>query len=196
MPSKSANIDPKTMVPKNTTPKITLVAGGARGGKSRYAQEKAEQSSKQLIFIATAEARDDSMSDRIHRHQQDRDERWHLIESPLDLATILKDAEPDQCLLIDCLTLWLSNWLCLDPGCQTIRENWRTQKQAFLSALKTTPAQVIMVTNEVGMGIIPMGQLSRDFVDESGWLHQEIAEIADEVVLVMFGIAQKLKGDS
>ena len=183
---------------KNSSANITLVAGGARGGKSRYAQNKAEASAratgKELIFVATAEARDDSMTDRIHRHQQDRDERWQLIEAPLDLAAVLNQAKPNQCLLIDCLTLWLSNWLCLSDDPATAKANWQTQKQAFLTALNTTPAQVILVTNEVGMGIIPMGQLSRDFVDESGWLHQAIAEIADEVVLVMFGIEQRLKG--
>ncbi|NKB77253.1 MAG: bifunctional adenosylcobinamide kinase/adenosylcobinamide-phosphate guanylyltransferase [Gammaproteobacteria bacterium] len=167
---------------------IELVAGGARGGKSRYALQRAEQSGKNLIFIATAEAGDGSMADRIARHKEERDEGWTLIEEPHDLATIIANADTNECLLIDCLTLWVSNWLCLEDAAQ-----WPVQKNKFLDALKNTPATVIMVTNEVGMGIIPMGELSRQFVDESGWLHQAIAAIADEVVLVMFGIPQKMK---
>ena len=126
--------------------------------------------------------------DRIARHQEERSEDWSLIEEPLDLATIVNQADKNDCLLIDCLTLWLSNWLCLQDDSE-----WPDQKAAFLEALSRTQAQVIMVTNEVGMGVVPMGELSRRFVDESGWLHQAIAAAADEVVLLMFGIPQKLK---
>ena len=178
---------------RKSSARITLVAGGARGGKSRYALSKAEERGKALIFVATAQALDSGMSRRIQHHQSERGERWQLIEEPLDLAAILNDAQADQCLLIDCLTLWLSNWLCLDPDVESVPPGWIEQKTAFLSALETTSAEVILVTNEVGMGIVPMGQLSRNFVDESGWLHQDIARIADEVALVMFGIPQVLK---
>ena len=170
---------------------IELVAGGARGGKSSYALNRAQQTDKNLVFIATAEAGDGSMKERIERHKAERSERWGLIEEHYDLATIVENATENDCILIDCLTLWLSNWLCLEDS-----SGWVEQKRAFLTSLENTSANVILVTNEVGMGIVPVGELSRQFVDESGWLHQAIAGIADEVVLVMFGIPQKLKSSS
>jgi len=168
--------------------KIELVAGGARSGKSRYAQGRAEDSGRNPVFVATARAGDREMMERIQKHQRERDERWSVIEAPEDLASVIGRAGEDDCLLIDCLTLWVTNWLCKDD-----ESGWIAQKNTFLEALENTPARIILVTNEVGMGITPMGALSRRFVDESGRLHQSVAALADRVTLVVFGLPQTIK---
>jgi len=167
---------------------IELIAGGARSGKSRYALTQAAKLNGSHIFIATAGADDKSMQQRIRRHQEERDGRWRLIEEPLMLSQIINGHGDNDILLIDCLTLYLSNWLCSGQ-----LENWPQEKENFLRSLSATKATVFLVTNEVGMGVVPMGQLSRDFVDESGWLHQSIAGVADKVTLVTFGIPSVLK---
>lgn len=167
---------------------IELIGGGARSGKSRYALEKAGDLPGRHTFIATAEAKDNSMADRIQRHQRERDERWTLIEEPLELASKIAQQRAGDIVLVDCLTLWLSNWLCSEKAAR-----WTTQKQEFLTALQQTSAEIFLITNEVGLGVIPVGQLSRDFVDQSGWLHQDIAALANRVTMVTFGIPQSIK---
>lgn len=169
---------------------IELIAGGARSGKSSYALKTAESLPGNKIFVATAKVNgnDLSMTARVARHRAERGPQWSLIEAPSDLAAVVANAGREDVLLIDCLTLWLSNWLC---GTQA--DSWSQIRDQFLEELCGTEATVLLVTNEVGMGIVPMGQLSRDFVDESGWLHQKIAVLADKVTLVTFGIATQLK---
>lgn len=166
-----------------------LVLGGARSGKSRFAESvinlHCQEQHLQKIYVATATASDDEMKNRIKRHQNDRDEKWTLIEEPLNLASIIKQAKIDDCLLIECLTLWLSN--CL------YHNVWPEQKTAFLDTLKTSTSTIVMVSNEVGQGIIPANALSRQFIDESGWLHQELASICNKVSFVTAGIPQTLK---
>jgi len=139
-----------------------LVLGGARSGKSGFSERLIErialEKDSQKYYIATATAQDDEMQHRIEHHKAQRDEHWQIIEEPIQLASILVNAKTDQCLLIDCLTLWLSN--CLHQEC------WDFEKVAFLEALKVCPADVVMVSNEVGSGIIPMGELSRTFVED------------------------------
>jgi len=170
--------------------KLELIAGGTRSGKSRYAQSCAEDDSqnRNLVFVATAQAGDQEMMDRIQKHQQKRDEKWSLIEAPKDLASVVNRAGEKDCLLIDCLTLWVTNWLV-----EYDEAGWIAQKNAFLEALQHTAARIIMVTNEVGIGITPMAALSRRFIDESGWLHQAVASLAEQVTLVVFGLPQKIK---
>jgi len=171
---------------------IELIAGGARSGKSSYALNAAERLQGAKLFVATATLNDDdpSMAARIAQHRRERSSQWEVREEPLALAEIVGNAQPQDVLLIDCLTLWLSNWLCGPHAAQ-----WLEQKRRFIRALQETQATIFLVTNEVGMGVVPMGQLSRDFVDESGRLHQEIAAFADRVTLVLFGIATELKSD-
>ena len=178
---------------------IQLVLGGARSGKSTYAEAAAYQlysdrkiasttgqaTAAKLIYLATATAGDAEMSERIDHHKQRRNEDWQLIEEQLDIANIVRAASSDTTILIDCLTLWLSN--CLYKGV------WLTQRNALIEALKTSNANIVMVSNEVGSGIVPMGELSRQFVDESGWLHQQIASIADKVDLIVAGLPLSLK---
>lgn len=173
---------------------IELIVGGARSGKSGYALSQAQArvpiqtSVCQLYFIATAEARDTEMQSRIDRHQQERDLSWKLIEEPQNLTALTKQFVEGDVVLVDCLTLWLTNWLCSKSP-----EGWADEKQAFLDGLNQSPADWLLVSNEVGLGVTPMGDLSRKFIDECGWLHQDLAQIADKVTLVMFGLPQTLK---
>lgn len=168
---------------------IHLILGGARSGKSRFAEQQAIASSKKRFYFATAQALDQEMTERIKRHQTDRDKHWHTIEEPINLAEqLLAHDNSKHCIVIDCLTLWLTNCLLADnPAC------WTQQKQHFLTALKQAESDILLVSNEVGLGIIPMDSLSRRFVDEAGWLHQSIAEIADQVSFIAAGLPLTLK---
>lgn len=167
---------------------IELIAGGARSGKSRYALATANKKNGRKVFVATAAAGDAEMADRIAKHKAARGPEWQLRECTKELAQVVAQYGPGDILLIDCLTLWLSNWLCADQP-----DRWNREKFAFIRALKNSEAEILLVTNEVGMGVVPTGRLSRDFVDESGWMHQEIASLADKVTLVMFGLQIALK---
>ncbi|EWH07534.1 adenosylcobinamide kinase [Pseudoalteromonas lipolytica SCSIO 04301] len=167
----------------------TLILGGARSGKSRFAEQLASNSGKSIIYLATANAGDNEMAERIARHQLERDGRWQVIEEPLQLAKVLKEhGKADRCILVDCLTLWLSNCLC-----QHGEAYWLEQKAALLDVLKEFPCEVIFVSNEVGHGIVPLGELSRQFVDHSGWLHQSLAKQVARVEFIIAGLAQTLK---
>ncbi|MBV1842359.1 bifunctional adenosylcobinamide kinase/adenosylcobinamide-phosphate guanylyltransferase [Photobacterium ganghwense] len=170
-----------------------LVLGGARSGKSSHAEYLAQTSGLDVIYIATATAGDEEMAARIAHHQQTRPNHWALVEEAVDLAgAIRRHSLPDNCLLIDCLTLWLTNCLFNDE----LALDWPGQKAALLAALAEAPGRVILVSNEVGQGIVPMGAMSRRFVDESGWLHQTIARQVDRVTFVTAGIPQILKGEA
>jgi len=178
---------------------MQLILGGARSGKSRYAQERAEALSgdESPIYLATAEARDDEMRKRIARHRGDRGRRWQTREEPLHLAGALArisnpdTSGPDTWVLVDCLTLWISN--CLHAGC------WEKERGQLLAEVDRRLAtgsapNWLFVSNEVGSGVVPLGQLSREFVDASGWLHQALAERCDQVTLVVAGLPLRLKG--
>ncbi|MDK2777158.1 MAG: bifunctional adenosylcobinamide kinase/adenosylcobinamide-phosphate guanylyltransferase [Pseudomonadota bacterium] len=168
--------------------RIELILGGARSGKSRYAEEQAQQSGRPVVYIATATAQDGEMAQRIHHHQQRRPAEWQTLEEPLALAQAIQRAGPDSLILVDCLTLWLTN--CLldnDP------EQWALQRKQLLTLLASCPADLLLVSNEVGGGVVPMGELSRRFVDEAGWLHQAIAAQASDVTLVVAGIPLAVK---
>ena len=176
--------------------KVHLVLGGARSGKSRFAEQAAIDSGKEVVYIATATVYDDEMQSRINRHIDDRPDHWLTVEEPLLLAqTLTKHADKDKCLLVDCLTLWLTNVLMAEQsknsgqGIKSLVE----YKEELLTVLSILPGQVILVSNEVGQGIVPMGALSRRFVDEAGWLHQDIARIAQQVTLVVAGLPMHLK---
>jgi len=164
-----------------------LVLGGARSGKSRHAQARAEALPGELLFIATAQAWDDEMRDRIARHRADRGPRWRTIEAPLDLgATIASEARPGRVLLVDCLTLWASN-LLLDG------HDHRAALASVTAALEEASAPVILVANEVGLGIVPDNPLARAFRDLAGTINQAVAATADEVIFVAAGLPIRLK---
>lgn len=176
--------------------RIHLILGGARSGKSKLAESRAEQlanqSNKHLVYIATAEAGDDEMASRITHHKRQRNEDWLTIESPIELVNNLRKlANQSSVILVDCLTLWVTNMLC-----QHGVEKWQAAKSELINLLSDwdeTKAELIFVSNEVGHGIVPMGELSRQFVDESGWLHQAIAELAEQVDFIMAGLPLTLK---
>lgn len=169
--------------------KIQLVIGGARSGKSSYAERIAKESGKPVIYVATSEVHDNEMAQRVALHKSQRPADWSVIEEPLLLAKVLQEqSREDNCILVDCLTLWLSNCLF---GEESI--NWENTKSELLTTLEQLPGQVIMVTNEVGCGIVPMGEMSRRYVDEAGWLHQAIAERVAKVTLVTAGLPMHLK---
>ena len=172
---------------------IELILGGARSGKSTLAEQKAAASGLAVTYIATADpldlADDKEMLTRIAHHRAQRPVEWLLVEEPRYLATLLKTlAAPDRLLLVDCLTLWLSNLLHKD---EVLKET-----QALLDVLPTLPGHIILVSNEVGMGIVPLGELTRRYVDEAGRLHQRIAALADSVTFVAAGIPLRLKPQS
>ena len=167
---------------------IELIAGGARSGKSRYALDIANKKTGKKIFIATATADDVEMADRIAKHKADRGPEWQLIECPKELSQVVVQYGQGDILLVDCLTLWLSNWLCSGQYSQ-----WNTEKLEFIQAIRNSEADILLVTNEVGLGVVPANRLSREFVDESGWMHQEIASLADKVTLLIFGLQVSLK---
>ena len=168
-----------------------LILGGARSGKSALAEQYAGDSGLDVVYIATAEALDDEMAARIVHHRERRPEHWHAIEEPLQLAAMLQQqAEESRCLLVDCLTLWLSNLLAAGD------EVFERERTALLQALPKLPGRVIFVSNEVGLGIVPLGELTRRFCDESGRLHQAVAAECERVTFVTAGLPMVLKGNS
>jgi adenosylcobinamide kinase / adenosylcobinamide-phosphate guanylyltransferase len=168
-------------------PPLTLVLGGARSGKSRYAEALIEEAAPEALYLATAEALDDEMRERIRHHRARRGQRWATREAPLDLAAALsEEARPERPVLVDCLTLWLSNLLMAG----------RDVEAAMADLLDTLPrlkGPAVLVANEVGLGIVPDNPLARAFRDHAGRLNQRIAEAAPRVVLVAAGLPLVLK---
>ena len=177
---------------------VTLILGGARSGKSALASRLAEQSGKRIVFIATATTLDDEMAERVQRHQQERPAHWRTVEASRALSSaITSHASSAQLLLIDCLTLWLCNLLHDETG-QAVTDSETAvagARQQLLDALSSAPGEIILVANEVGLGIVPMGALSRRFIDEAGRLNQAIAAQADRVLFVVAGLPMALKGE-
>nr|WP_241695706.1 bifunctional adenosylcobinamide kinase/adenosylcobinamide-phosphate guanylyltransferase [Sphingomonas ursincola] len=162
--------------------------GGARSGKSERAQALAESQSGKLVYLATAQAFDDEMADRIARHRQDRGPRWRTVECPIDLPeAITREAAPGRVLLVDCLTLWTSNILLNEL-------NFPAVSKQLMDALLAAKSPIILVSNEVGMGIVPDNALARRFRDMAGRLNQDIAAIADRAEIMFAGLVVPLKG--
>ena len=199
---------------------IHLVLGGARSGKSRYGEALVRQYTAlgfDACYVATAQALDDEMATRIAKHQAGRSDdgvEWQLFEEPLALtATLARLAKPGRVILVDCLTLWLTNqllasnplvdepapteWNASDFVTATSTDkalaNWQAEKTAFVDALIELEGVVILISNEVGSGVVALGELSRQFVDEAGWLNQAVAALADNVTLVVAGLPLALK---
>ena len=171
-----------------------LILGGARSGKSRYAEINAAESGLKVIYVATAQALDDEMQQRITHHKQQRPAHWQLIEEPIDLVSVIKNNINDQtCILVDCLTLWLSNQLCSDKHKLQLEQNIDDLIDLMVD-IKNTKGKIIFVSNEISMGIVPMGEVNRQFVDEAGRLHQRLAEVCDKVILMVAGIPSHIKG--
>ncbi|MCU1737131.1 MULTISPECIES: bifunctional adenosylcobinamide kinase/adenosylcobinamide-phosphate guanylyltransferase [Pseudomonas] len=169
---------------------LQLILGGARSGKSRLAERLAAESTLPVTYIATSQPLDGELNERVALHRQRRPAHWQLIEEPLELARVLgENAAADTCLLVDCLTLWLTNLLMLDDA-----ERLNIEREALLQSLAQLPGEIIFVSNETGLGIVPLGELTRRYVDEAGWLHQALAERCQRVVLTVAGLPLTLKG--
>ncbi len=168
-------------------PRVTLVLGGARSGKSRYAETLAEGQPGDCIYIATAEAGDAGMADRIRRHQARRGKRWRTVEEPLALAdAVARAAAPGCAVVVDCLTLWLANLMAAGRDVDGETGN-------LVAALGGVRGPVVLVSNEVGHGIVPENALARAFRDHAGALHQAVAAASDRVVMVTAGLPLLLK---
>ncbi len=179
----------------------TLILGGARSGKSAHAETLAAAAGKEVIYIATAQAGDGEMAARIAQHKLQRNQTWTTVEETMSLGdAIAYWCAPGRLILIDCLTIWLSNLLFAEeknyPEVGTIIPPavFRIQRERFLEALEQAAGDVILVSNEVGMGVIPQGAISRWFVDEAGRLNQAVATRCERAVWVAAGLPLALKG--
>ncbi len=177
-----------------------LILGGARSGKSTLAEQRASTHGGPVTVIATAEAGDEEMAARIARHRADRPTHWRVIEAPTGLAEALQEAaHADGCVIVDCLTLWLSNLLTRDraslaaPHSADHLAAWQAELEALIDALPALPGQVVLVANEVGLGLVPETPLGRLFRDEAGRLNQTIAAVCDTVTFVAAGLPLTLK---
>jgi adenosylcobinamide kinase/adenosylcobinamide-phosphate guanylyltransferase len=172
----------------------TFILGGARSGKSSYAEKLAEKSGLEVVYIATAQVYDPEFAERIRLHRQRRPSHWQLIEEPFFLAKTLRDnARADRILLVDCLTLYLAQWLC--PDCQApMNKTWQEERSELLTTLNSRAGPVILVSNEVGLGIVPMGEINRHYQDEAGRLNQAVAAICDKALFMAAGLPLTLKG--
>ncbi len=178
-----------------------LILGGARSGKSLLAERRAAASGRKVIYLATAEARDGEMSRRIAHHRERRPAAWHTVEEPLHLAARLHElAATDTCIVVDCLTLWLSNLLFHGTGAALAEAGqafdcplFEGETGGLIDTLPQLPGSLILVSNEVGWGIVPMHPLSRLFADEQGRLNQRVAAICEQVTLVAAGLPLMLK---
>ncbi|MEQ1487483.1 MAG: bifunctional adenosylcobinamide kinase/adenosylcobinamide-phosphate guanylyltransferase [Methylotenera sp.] len=172
---------------------VHLILGGARSGKSAYAEWLAKESNLKVSYIATAQIYDAEFGKRIQHHKDRRPADWALVEEPHYLAKMLESlAAPDQCLIVDCLTLWLAQWICADCN-PPENSSWQAEREALLNALPSLQGTVLLVSNEVGMGIVPLGEINRQFQDEQGRLNQAVAAIANQVTFIAAGLPLKLK---
>lgn len=171
-------------------PTVTFFLGGARSGKSRLALHHAASNYDRPLYLATCEPGDPEMRARVRRHQEERGARWQTVEEPLSVESVLLDPDLDaDVVLLDCLTLWLTN-VMLKLGA----EQFEPRRDSLLAALRQPARPVVMVSNEVGMGIVPDSPLGREFRDLAGWLNQEVAKVADHVLFVVAGLPLVLKG--
>jgi len=185
--------------------RVILIIGGARSGKSTFAERLAATSGRRVAFIATATASDEDMRDRIARHKAVRPTDWFTLEEPLDLARAVQQASQEaDVLLLDCMTLWLSNWMGRSNTIESADDV--TLKHAYtdgvlaaietlLATVRTLPADktLLIVSNEVGLGIVPMHPLSRTYRDVLGWVNQRLARDAERVYLMVAGLAVDIK---
>ncbi len=172
-----------------------LILGGARSGKSALALQRAHDSGRKVVFVATAQASDAEMHDRIVLHRNQRPKEWETIEASTQLAIILQHLDRDDTfIIVDCLTLWLSNVLCADGDVPRFNDAaWQNERDALCDVLPTLQADIVLVSNEVGWGIVPESGVARRFRDEQGRLNQLLASCCERVTLVVAGLPLILK---
>lgn len=172
---------------------LSLILGGARSGKSAYAERLADESGLAVTYIATAQVYDDEFGQRVEHHKNRRPDHWKTVEVPHRLAeTLRREAAADRCLLVDCLTLWLAQCICPDCAPED-GVDWAKERAELLETLAVLPGKILLVSNEVGMGIVPLGEINRQFQDEAGRLNQAVAALCHEVVFIAAGLPLTLK---
>lgn len=173
---------------------VHLILGGARSGKSAFAEKLATESSLPVTYIATAQVYDKEFKQRIEHHKTRRPAHWNTIEQHFNLGETLQvHSKTNTCVIVDCLTLWLAQCIC--PDCtHPAHFNWLNERNSFLNALTNLKGPVLLVSNEVGMGIVPLGEINRQFQDEQGRLNQAVAELAGSVTFIAAGLPLMLKG--
>ncbi|WP_321792328.1 bifunctional adenosylcobinamide kinase/adenosylcobinamide-phosphate guanylyltransferase [Caballeronia sp. J97] len=181
------------------TPDLTFILGGARSGKSAHAERLAGQSGLPVTYIATARINDMEFAERVRLHRERRPAHWALVEAPLDLANALREADREgHCVLIDCLTLWLANLLFTSDAASediaVLPERARESFAQFDAALAQARGKVIVVSNEIGLGVVPLGSVTRLYVDELGRLNQRVAAASTHATLMVAGLPLALKG--
>ena len=174
---------------------LILILGGARAGKSTFALRLAAER-KDVSFVATAQALDADMRSRIDVHRSERPQHWTTIEEPRDLGSALRKAPDSDMVIVDCLTLFVSNWMLAEPDPQTMNENLKSAINDFLGTVARRTQPVICVSNEVGLGLVPDNELGRAFRDTLGRVNQIIAAAADRVYLVVAGIPMRIKQEN
>ncbi|ETX12605.1 adenosylcobinamide kinase [Marinomonas ushuaiensis DSM 15871] len=166
-----------------------LVLGGIRSGKSAFAQEQVAQLGKPVCYVATSQVWDDDMEKRVQLHKENRPSEWRVIEEPLALASVLESLNsPEQAVIVECFTLWLTNLLCLEDEARLAEE-----KSALLKVVENFQGDLVLVSSEVGLGIIPMNALARRFADEAGEMNQTLAKLTNRVTFVAAGLPMPLK---
>jgi adenosylcobinamide kinase/adenosylcobinamide-phosphate guanylyltransferase len=174
-------------IERTSPPALTLILGGARSGKSRYAERLVLASGFLPVYVATAEALDAEMAARIAEHRARRRSNWRTVEEPLDLVeTLHRECGPGHAVLVDCLTIWLTNLM-------VAQRPVRTEIARLIELLPSMRGALVLVSNEVGLGVVPTDGMARAFIDHAGWLHQRIAEQADDVVFMAAGLPLHLK---
>lgn len=173
---------------------VHLILGGARSGKSAYAEQLAIASGLPVTYIATAQVYDNEFGQRVAHHKNRRPDHWQTIEQSFHLGETLKQhAGCNKCIIVDCLTLWLAQCIC--PDCERPENlDWQHERSVLLNALANLPGMILLVSNEVGMGIVPLGEINRQFQDEQGRLNQAVARLASKVSFVAAGLPLTLKG--
>jgi adenosylcobinamide kinase/adenosylcobinamide-phosphate guanylyltransferase len=172
---------------RSALPRLTLVLGGARSGKSRHAERLVLASGLEPVYVATGEALDAEMAARIAEHRARRGRKWQTVEEPIDLAgTLTRACTAGRAVLVDCLTLWLSNLMVRERPVDA-------EIERLIALLPDLRGAAVLVSNEVGLGVVPASAMARAFIDHAGFLHQRIAEQADAVVLMTAGLPQRLK---
>jgi adenosylcobinamide kinase/adenosylcobinamide-phosphate guanylyltransferase len=171
-----------------------LILGGARSGKSAFAEKLAIESGLPVTYIATAQVYDAEFGQRVEHHKIRRPAHWRTLEQPFNLgANIAEVAKAGECVIVDCLTLWLAQCIC--PDCERPDHlSWPQERQSLLDTLAKVNGTLLLVSNEVGMGIVPLGEINRQFQDEQGRLNQAIAQLADKVSFIAAGLPLSLKG--
>ncbi|RBO80073.1 bifunctional adenosylcobinamide kinase/adenosylcobinamide-phosphate guanylyltransferase [Marinomonas aquiplantarum] len=166
-----------------------LVMGGVRSGKSAFAQDLVAATGKPVCYVATSQVWDDEMAQRVERHKLNRPEQWQLIEEPIALAATLNRLNnAQQAVIVECFSLWLSNLLCLEDD-----QVFERELQSLLKAVEQFQGDLVLVSSEVGLGIMPMNALARRFADEAGMLNQALAKLTDRVTFVAAGLPMPLK---